>query len=82
MAEVMERFQICDDLAEQLSVYALAYAREHPEWTADFNLARTRKGMEKKIYEGKWDFSIAEQAWILDRVNDTLQTWHGTSAKP
>jgi len=72
VAEVLERFEVCDDLAEQLGIYALRKKRENPEWTTEFNIERTRKAIADKVASGKWALSVAEQAWIIDRVREGL----------
>lgn len=72
IAEVMERFEVCDDLAEQLGIYALRKKRANPEWTTEFNVERTRKAIADKVASGKWTLSAAEQTWIIDRVREGL----------
>lgn len=72
LAEVMDRFEVCDDLAEQLGIYALRKKRENPDWTTEFNIERTRKAIADKVTSGKWALSVAEQAWIIERVREGL----------
>lgn len=72
VADVLERFDVCDDLAEQLSIYAMRKKRENPEWTTEFNVERTRKAIADKVAAGKWSLSAAEQSWIIDRVREGL----------
>ncbi|WP_373991423.1 hypothetical protein [Duganella sp. BuS-21] len=72
LADVLERFEVCDDLAEQLGIYALRKKRENPEWTTEFNIERTRKAIADKVDSGKWTVSADEQKWILDRVRESL----------
>jgi len=72
VAEVLERFNVCDDLSEQLSIYAMRKKRENPSWTTEFNIERTQKAIADKVASGKWTLSAAEQAWIMDRVRESL----------
>jgi len=72
IAEVMERFEVCDDLAEQLGIYALRKKRENPDWTTEFNISRVQKAMAGKVESGKWTVSTDEQKWIMDRVREGL----------
>lgn len=72
LSEVLERFEVCDDLAEQLGIYALRKKRENPDWTTEFNIERTRKAIADKVTSGKWTLSAAEQAWIIERVREGL----------
>jgi hypothetical protein len=72
LSEVLERFEVCDDLAEQLSIYAMRKKRENPEWTTEFNVERTRKAIADKVASGKWTLSAAEQSWIIERVRESL----------
>lgn len=66
--EHRERYLACDDLAHQLAGYCSRKAIEHPEWSREYNLERTRKGLAHKVATGAWEVSAAEQAWIMRRV--------------
>lgn len=72
LAEVVARFELCDDLAEQLSIYSLVKRNDNPSWTIDFNVERTRSAMTEKVKSGKWSLSLAEQDWIIARVSEVL----------
>jgi len=72
LSEVLERFEVCDDLVEQLGIYALRKKAENPDWTTEFNVERTRKAMADKVASGKWTLSAAEQKWIIDRLREGL----------
>lgn len=70
--EVLQRFDMCDDLADQLGIYALRKKHENPTWTTEFNIERTQKAIADKVAAGTWDLSPREQAWIIDRVREGL----------
>ncbi|KVD78106.1 hypothetical protein WS62_29475 [Burkholderia sp. ABCPW 14] len=69
--ELAERYEGCEDLAQQLAAYCLRKARENPDWTREFNLERTEKGVAKKCRD-EWDLSAAEQAWVVKRMRAIL----------
>ncbi|MFJ1260616.1 HAD domain-containing protein [Cupriavidus sp. CuC1] len=66
--ERRERWEICEDLAQQLRDYCRRKERENPTWSREFNLGRMRSGVERKVRSGKWDISHDETAWVLERV--------------
>lgn len=69
--ELLERYDICDDLADQLFQYAsrkVATAGLSP----DVALARAEKGMRLKVDAGEWDFSQAEVVWVMKRAHQLL----------
>lgn len=70
MVDVVARFEYCDDLAQQLCAYALKKRSTKPEWTVDFNVERTRRGVQQRIDSGAWKLSPAELDWIMDRVRE------------
>jgi hypothetical protein len=70
--EVLQRFDMCDDLADQLGIYAMRKKRENPDWTTELTVERIRKAIADKVAIGKWTLSVAEQAWIIDRVREGL----------
>lgn len=70
--ELLERYKACDDLAHQLASYCTRKESENPSWTRDFNLARTREGVARKVTTGLWDLSAAEQHWVMARVQQLL----------
>lgn len=71
-AELYERYAGCEDLAQQLADYCLRKAREHPEWSKAFNLERAGRGIASKVDSGRWEFSRAEQEWIMRRCAELL----------
>ncbi|MGF6465125.1 hypothetical protein [Paraburkholderia youngii] len=70
--ELLERYKACNDLAQQLASYCTRKESENPSWTRDFNLARTRAGVARKVTTGLWDLSAAEQHWVMVRVQQLL----------
>ena len=71
--ELAERYDSCEDLAQQLAAYCTRKASENSEWTQEFNFGRMRKGVEKKVHAGVWDISPTEHAWVMGRVRAILR---------
>lgn len=72
--ELQERYENCIDLAQQLSAYCTRKALEHPEWSNEFNLQRTARGISQHANAGRWDVTPQEQTWIMLQVK-TLLGW-------
>jgi hypothetical protein len=68
--EVMHRFEVADDIADQLVSYFKRKKKENPEWTDEKNYERIRLALIQKEKEGKWRFTEDEQAWIMDRLRE------------
>lgn len=68
--EVLHRFTVADDIAEQLVTYFKRKKMEHPEWPDEKNYERIRLALINKAKEGKWRFTEAEQAWIMCRLRE------------
>jgi hypothetical protein len=66
--ELDDRYGICEDLVQQLSVYCACKQRENPDWSREFALERTAKGIEQKCRTGEWDFSTAERDWMMTKI--------------
>lgn len=66
--EHRERYLACEDLANQLAGYCARKARENPEWSREYNLERTGKGLRQKAEAGVWDVGEAERVWVMERV--------------
>lgn len=66
--ELQERYESCEDLARQLASYCVRKALENPDWSREFNLQRTARGMSEKVMGGHWDVTAAEQVWVMERV--------------
>lgn len=68
--EIMHRFTVADDIADQLVTYFKRKKREYPDWTDEKNYERIRLALINKAREGKWLFTDAEQAWIMRRLRE------------
>lgn len=62
--EILTRYEACQDLAEQLVVYAKRKRVELPELPLTELLRRLRAGIVKK----RWDINAEELVWVLGRV--------------
>ncbi len=71
-AEYQEAYDNAEDLAQHLKTYVLRKEAENPDWTREFNLARTKKGVEAKIRSGVWDLEPPELAWVMRHVIELL----------
>lgn len=71
-AEHQEAYENAEDLAQHLKTYVLRKEQENPDWTREFNLARTKKGVESKIRSGVWDLEPPELTWVMKRVVELL----------
>lgn len=71
-AEHREAYENAEDLAQHLKTYVLRKEQENPDWNREFNLARTKKGVESKIRSGVWDLEPPELAWVMKRVVELL----------
>ncbi len=68
--EIMHRFTVADDIADQLVSYFKRKKMEYPDWTDEKNYERIRLALINKAAEGKWSFTEAEQKWIMDRLRE------------
>ena len=71
--EHQEAYENAEDLATQLVGYALRKELENPGWTREFNLRRIRDGIAAKVQSREWDFTPAEQTWIMTRLVTLLE---------
>ncbi|WP_061958298.1 hypothetical protein [Cupriavidus pauculus] len=67
--ERYERWDICEDLAQQLALVAKKDSAQHPEHSPEQTLQRVRISVSKK----EW-VSEAEMDWLLKRIR-TLLAW-------
>ncbi len=70
--EYKEAYENAEDLAQHLKTYVLRKEKENPDWTREFNLARTKKGVESKMRSGEWDLEPPELTWVMTRVVELL----------
>ena len=68
--EIMHRFTVADDIADQLVDYFKRKKREYPDWTDEKNYERIRLALINKADEGKWPFTDSEQEWIMARLRE------------
>jgi len=70
--ELWVRFDACEDLASQLSVYVsrkIASSGLAP----DVALRRAERGMRLKVDAGEWDLSRLEVTWVMKRTRQLLR---------
>lgn len=70
--EWRERYDGCEDLAKQFAKYCTRKVGENPALTQELCLERARKGFALKVQRGEWDFSGAEQDWVMKRARQIL----------
>ena len=70
--ERLERYEACEDLAQQFSVYCARKVSENGSLTHALALERARKGFARKVGQGEWDFSESEQDWVMKRAQRIL----------
>jgi len=70
--EWAERYECCEDLAQQSAPYCMRKVAENPTLTQERCLANVRKGFALKVQSGEWDFSEAEQDWVMKRARQLL----------
>lgn len=68
--EVMHRFEIADDIANQLVSYFKRKKMENPEWTDENNYERIRLALVKRAKDGSWPLTEEEQLWIMNRLRE------------
>lgn len=67
--ELANRYDYCDDLANQLNDYCQRKIHENPDWSIEFVVERTERGLQQKISSGEWPIlSHEEVRWIMHRV--------------
>lgn len=70
--EWLERYDGCEDLAQQCATYCARKVAENPALTHQLCLANVRKGFALKVQRGEWDLSDAEQDWVMKRARQIL----------
>ena len=70
--EWLERYECCEDRAQQFVSYCARKIAENPSLTQEGCLTRARKGFALKVQQGEWDFSPAEQDWVMKRARQIL----------
>lgn len=69
--ELSTRYEVCEDLARQLSTYASRKRRQY-RWSFAEALAKVERSVNGKVNAGEWDFSPAEIAWVMKRTRELL----------
>ncbi|UBM09988.1 hypothetical protein [Cupriavidus metallidurans] len=67
----LERYDICEDLAQQLAPYTRLKMSENC-WSLEEALPRLEASVAKKVHNCQWDFSAAEVTWIMKRTREVL----------
>lgn len=67
-AELVERYEMCEDLVQQLLVYCKRKQEEHPEWSREVLLQKVEKSARAK----GWDISPIEITWLIARLRESL----------
>lgn len=65
-------YENAEVLVQHLKAYVLRKERENPDWTREYNLARTKKGVEQRIRSGEWDLDPPKLEWVFKRVVELL----------
>jgi len=71
-AEHQQAYENAEELAQHLKDYVLRKHGENPDWSREFNLARTRRGVEAKMHSGQWDLEAPELDWVMKRLVELL----------
>lgn len=71
-AEHLRAYENAEDLAQHLKIYVLRKEQQNLNWTREFNLDRTRRGVETKMRSGEWDLESEELNWVMKRVVELL----------
>lgn len=70
--EHREAYENAEDLAQHLKAYVLRKELENPDWTREYNLERTKRGVESKMRSGEWDLELPELTWVMKRLVELL----------
>ncbi|CAJ0683609.1 hypothetical protein [Ralstonia wenshanensis] len=66
--EWLDRYDGCEDLAQQCVIYCTRKVAENPALTHECCLTNVRKGFALKVQRGEWDLSEQEQDWVVKRA--------------
>nr|WP_272544893.1 hypothetical protein [Burkholderia cepacia] len=70
--ELSNRYDACEDLAQQLAFYIRRKRAENPLQSLRDALSKVESDVTGKISSGQWDVSSAETIWIMKRVRVLL----------
>ena len=65
-SEVQHRYEVCEDLVQQLVRYSARKRAERPDWTPAQLREKVDAAVRQKAFE--WGLSPAETKWILRRL--------------
>lgn len=65
-AEIRARYEMCEDLANQLVQYTTRKGVERPDWSREQLQAKVARAVKAKAFG--WGLSPAEVAWALQRA--------------
>lgn len=65
-ADVLARYVVCEDLAQQLAKYSVRKGGKHPEWSREQLQAKVAAAVRAKGFG--WGLSPAEVEWVLQRL--------------
>ncbi len=74
--ELIDRYEVCAELVEQLVTYCLRKERENPDWTYAFIIERTANGLGSE--RNRLGLSLDETGWVMLRVIERLG-WNDSS---
>lgn len=66
--ELQERFDLCEDLVDQLVPYCRRKQAERPDWSQEQLLSKVATAVRTK----GWDVSEPELQWVIRRVASAL----------
>lgn len=69
--ELLTSYEVCEDLARQLSAYTSRKMRQFG-WSFADAFAKIERGVNGKVSAGEWNFSPAETAWVMKRTRELL----------
>jgi hypothetical protein len=64
-----ERYDLCEDMSQQLMKYCARKRMEYPNWSEESTQQKTLAAFSRKIKAGEWEFSRPEQDWIERRLH-------------
>lgn len=70
VGEIVTRFEICQDTADLLGIILLKNKHKYPNRSYEQNLEYVRQLLESKVSHANPPFTIDEQRWIWDRVQE------------
>lgn len=68
--EIMRRYQAADNLVRQLVIYFERKKIEFPAWSDEIHLERIRRGLARKVQQGGWFYTEAEQRWVISQLRE------------